>query len=121
VGLDVGGIDEDVGELDVVQATLSELRHGPIELGADAGDLALGHPGVDAQGSDQVVDLAGGDPMHEGLHDHRPQGPVDAPPGFEERREEAAVAELGDGQLHVAGLGRQQPGPAAVAVSGAGI
>jgi hypothetical protein len=105
----------------VVQAALAELAHGGVELGADARDLALGHPSVDAQGGDQVVDLASGHPVHEGLHDHRPQGPVDASAGLQQGGEEAAGAQLGDGQLHVAGLGRQQPGPAAVAVGGASI
>ena len=57
--------------------------------------------------------------MHEGLHDHRPQGPVDAPTGLQQRREEAAVAQLGNGQLYVAGPGRPQPGAAAVAMGGA--
>ncbi len=36
--------------------------------------------------------------MDEGLHDDRPQGPVDAPAGLEQSGEEAALAELGDGQ-----------------------
>ncbi len=43
------------------------------------------------------------------------------PAWLQQRREEAAVAELGDGQLDVAGLGRQQPGAAAVAVGGAAV
>ena len=121
MGLDVGGVEEHVGELDVVQAALPELAHSHVELGADAADLALGHPGVDAQGSHQVVDLAGRHAMHERLHDHRPQRPVDAAAGLEQGRKEAAVAELGDGQLDVTGLGRQQPGAAAVAMGGAGL
>ena len=119
MSLDVGGVEEHVGKLDVVQAPLPELAHGHVELGADAADLALGHPGVDAQRHHQVVDLAGRHAVHERLHDHRPQGPVDTPTGLEEGGEEAAVAQLGDGQLHVAGLGRQQSGAAAVAVGGA--
>ncbi len=59
--------------------------------------------------------------MDEGLHDHRPQGPVDAAAGPEQGREEAALAELADGQLHVTGLGRQHPGAAAVAMGGTGV
>ncbi len=119
VGLDVGGIDEDVGELDVVQPPLPELADSTVELGADAADLALGDPSVDAQGPDQIVDLASRDPVDEGFHDHRPQRPVDAATGLEQRGEEAAVAQLGDLQVHVAGFGGQQPGSAAVAVGGA--
>jgi len=121
VGLDVGGVEEDVGELDVVQPAPSELLHGSVEVGADAAHLALGHPGVDAERGDEVVDLASGHPVHEGLHDHRPQRSVDAPAGLQQGGEEAAGAQLGNGQLHVAGLGRQQPGAAAVAMGGAGV
>ena len=105
----------------MIEAAIPELGHRLVQLGADAADLALGHAGVDAQGSDQVVDLAGRHPVHEGLHDHRPQSPVDAPAGLQQGREEAAVAQLGDGQLDVAGLGRQQPHPVAVALVGAGV
>ncbi len=65
VGLDVGGVEEDVGELDVVQATLAELLHGTVEVGADPTHLALGHPGVDAERP------RGGPP---------PTGTLDAPP-----------------------------------------
>ena len=73
-------------------------------------------PGVDAQRGDQVVDLARRDAVDVGLHDHRPQRPVDAPPRLQQGREEAALAELGDVQLDVARLGRQQAGAGAVAV-----
>jgi hypothetical protein len=59
--------------------------------------------------------------VDEGLHDHGPQRPVDAPTRFEQGREEAAVAQLGDGQLDVAGLRGQQPRPAAVAMGAAGV
>jgi hypothetical protein len=54
--------------------------------------------------------------MHISLHHHRQQGPVDAAARLQQRREERPLAQLGDPQLHVAGLGRQQPGPGAVAV-----
>jgi hypothetical protein len=86
---------------------------------ADAADLALGHPGVDAQGGHQVVDLAGRHAVDEGLHDHGPQGAVDAPARLEERGEERALAQLGDVQLDVTGLGREEAAARAVAVSGA--
>ena len=33
--------------------------------------------------------------MHVGLHDHRPQRPVDPPTRLEQRRKEAALAKLG--------------------------
>ena len=63
-------------------------------------------PAFDPEGLDQVVDRPGGDPVDVGLHDHGVEGLVDAPAGLEDGGEEAALAELGDGQLHVAGLGR---------------
>ena len=69
----------------------------------------LGDPRVDAEGGDEVIDLAGGDAVDVGLHHHREQGPVDAPAPFQDRREEAALAQLRDLQLNVAGLGGQQP------------
>jgi hypothetical protein len=87
-----------------------------VELGADPAHLALADPGVDAQGGDEVVDLARADAVDVGLHDHRPEGPVDPPPRLQQRREERAGAELGDAQLDVAGLGREEPTPSAVPV-----
>ena len=119
VGLDVGGVEEDVGERDMVEAALPEVRHDRIEFAADAGDLALGDASLDAQGDDEVVDLARRDAVDVGLHDDRPEGPVDAPAGFEEGWEEAALAELGDVQLDIAGLRGQEARAVAVAVGGA--
>jgi hypothetical protein len=43
-----------------------------IELAADARDLRVADPDVDAQGLDEVVDLAGRDAVDVGLHHHRP-------------------------------------------------
>ena len=103
--LDVGGVQEHVGELDVVQAPLSELGHRGVELAADARHLALGHAGVDAQGGDEIVDLARRHAMHERFHDHRPQRPVDAAAGLEQRREERTLPQLGDLKFDVAGFG----------------
>jgi hypothetical protein len=57
---------------------------------------------------DQVVDLAGGDAVHVGLHHHRVQGPVDPPAPLQQRREEAALAQLRDRQLDVPRRGRDQ-------------
>ena len=52
-----------------------------------------------------------------GLDHHGVERLVDPSAGFEDRREEAAFAQLGDAQLDVAGLGRHQTVPGAVAVS----
>jgi hypothetical protein len=47
--------------------------------------------------------------------------PVDAPAGLQQRREERALPQLGDLELHIAGLGRQQPGASPVAVGRGGL
>jgi hypothetical protein len=57
--------------------------------------------------------------VHVGLHDHGEQGPVDAPAPLQDGGEEAPPPQLGDPQLHVAGLGGQQALPGAVALVGA--
>src|SRR5690606_23855121 len=53
------------------------------------------------------------------LHHHRVEGLVDAAAGLEDDREERTLAEFGDPELDVAGLGGQRPGPVAVAFDGA--
>jgi len=58
--------------------------------------------------------------MNIGFHDHREQRTVDPPAALEDGREEASLAELGDLELQVAGLGRQQPIPGPVALRGPG-
>ncbi len=121
VGLHVGGVQEQVGELDVIEAAFTELADGDVELGTDPRHVTLRHPGIDPQRGDEVVDLAGRHAVHERFHDHRPQRPVDPPTRFQQRRVEAAVTQLGDGQLDVAGLRRQQPGPGPVALGRAGL
>src|SRR5215211_4119850 len=118
-GLEVGGVDEQVREGCVSQRPRAEGGHVTIQLGADPGDLRLGDPRLHTQGLDQVVDLAGGSAVHVGLHDHRQQGPVDTAAGLQQRREEGALAQLGDLELDITGLGRQQPRSGAVAVRSA--
>jgi hypothetical protein len=49
-GRDVGGVEEDVGEGRVAQGSVAEGGDDPVELGADAADLALADAGVDARG-----------------------------------------------------------------------
>ena len=107
--LDVGGIGEDIGELDVVQRSVAERLELGVQAGTDAGDLALGDPGLHAEGLDQVVDLACADAVHVGLHHHREQRAVDAAAPFEQAREERAGPQLGHGQVHVAGRRGEQP------------
>ena len=100
----------------MVEPALAERADDRVELAADPGHLALADPRLDAQGADEVVDLAGADAVDVRLHDDRPEGPVDPPPRLEQDRQERALTELGDVELDVAGLGRQQAGPGAVAV-----
>jgi hypothetical protein len=73
------------------------------------------------QGLDQVVELGGGGAVPIGLHHHCQQGSVNAAGWRQQRREERALPQLGDAQLQLAGLGRQQPGAGAIAVGGAGL
>ncbi len=47
MGLHVGRVQEDVGELDVIEAAFAELVHRAVELGADAADLTLGDTGIE--------------------------------------------------------------------------
>jgi hypothetical protein len=120
-GLEVGGVEVDVGEAGVVQGSVAEGGEAFVEVAADPGDLALGDAGVRTEGFDQVVDAAGGDAMDVCLDDDGVEGLVDAAPAFQQAGEEGAGAELGDGEFQVAGLGGQGPFAVAVAVSGAGV
>jgi hypothetical protein len=55
-----------------------------------------------------------------GLHDDGVEGLVNAPSSFEHARKEAALAELGNLQLHVAGLGDELARSGADSLRGAG-
>ena len=114
--VEVGGVQEDVGELLVVEPTGPKGPHHLVETRADAADLGFLDPAADPERPDQLVDRAGGDPAHVGLHHHGVEGLVDASAGLEDRGEEAALPQLGDGELHVAGLGRDQAHPVPVAL-----
>ena len=119
-GLDVGGVEEDVGEGAVGEAAGAELLESLVHLRADPRDLALGEPGLDPQSAHQVVDLAGGDPVDVGLDHDGVEGLVDASPALEHARKERALAQLGDLQVHVAGPGRERAGTVPVATRRAG-
>ena len=64
----------------------------------------------------QPVDLAGGHPVDIRLLDHRDQRLLGAPTRLKKRREVAALAQPGDGQLDAADPGVPLAGPVAVAV-----
>jgi hypothetical protein len=107
--VEVGRVEVDVGELDVVQPARPECGDDLIEAGADPRDLRLGDPRVDAEGGNQVVDGPSRDAADVGLHDDCVQRLVDAAAGLEDDREVRPLPQLRDPQLHVAGLGGQQP------------
>ena len=112
--VEVGRVEVDVGELDVVQRPGAERADGLVEPGADSGDLGLGDPRT-AHRFDQVIDVPGRDAVDVDLRHDRVQGLVNPAAGLEDDREERALAELGDPQLDVAGLGGQHPRTVAVA------
>ena len=78
-------------------------------------------PADDPMASTSSSTDTGRDPVDVGLHDDGVEGLVDASAGLEDGREEAAAAQLGDGQLHVAGLGGEHPRAVPVALVGAVI
>jgi hypothetical protein len=94
--LQVGGVQEHIGELHVGERPRPECSELLIEFRTDPADLGLGDPGLEAEGGHQVVDLPGRDSVHIGLHDHGEQSPVDTTASLKDAREEAALAELRD-------------------------
>ncbi len=68
------------GERLLAQVAGVERGHVGVQLRADPRDLGLGDPRLGTQRGHQVVDLAGRDAVHVGLHHHRVQGHVDRPP-----------------------------------------
>jgi hypothetical protein len=114
--MQVGGVEEQVGKGGVVQRPAAERRHGLVQPCADPRHLRLRDAGVDAERGHQVVDGAGGDAVDIGLHHYRIQGLVDPAPRLQDHREERALPQLRDPQLHIPGLGRKQPGSGPVAV-----
>ena len=99
---------EQVGKGQVGKVAAAELGHLLVQLSEDQRDLALGDPRRRSERPHQVVDLARGDPVDVGLHDDGVEGLINAPAALQDAREEAPLAQLGDLQLHVAGLGGEQ-------------
>ena len=108
------GVEPDVGVGPGIEGPVAELGHLGVEVLGQLGDLGLRHP-VDAHRRHQVVDPPGRDALDVGLADHADQGLFGPAPGFEERRQVAALAELGD--LQVDGAGPGVPAALPVAVS----
>lgn len=111
--LEVLGVEPQVG-VGALQWAGAEGFDLAVELAADPRDLVLGH--LDPELGDQVVDLAGRDAVHVGLHDHAQQRLLASLAGLQEGWEVALPGALsGHRQLDLADPGR--PGPWAVAVS----
>lgn len=94
--VDVGGVQEDVGELDVGEVPTHERGHLDIQVAADPGYLRFGDPRLHAQGLDQIVDLARRGAGHERFRHHRPQRLVDTAARLQQAREERPLPHLGD-------------------------
>ncbi len=109
-------IEPDV-RIRLIERSLTELGELLVEEGADPAHLAATDAAA-TQGGHEVIDLAGADPEHIGLLDHRQQRSVDASPRLEQGRKEAAGAQLRDLQLEASRAGVEDPLPVAVAVRG---
>ena len=105
--VEVGGVDEHVGELDVIQGPVSEGGDLHVELLTDPAHGGLGDPRRHTQSFDQVIDLAGGGAGHICGHDHRPQRPIHPTSRFEQRREEHTLTHLQNPQFNITSRGRQ--------------
>ena len=109
--MQVGGIEEHVRKRGVVQRPIAKRGDLLVQPGADPRHLRLRDAGPDPERGDEVVDCPGRHPVHPRLHHHRIQGLVDPPSAFQNLldREERALPQLRDPQLHIPGLRRHQP------------
>ena len=87
------GVQPQLGVGDL-QGSLAEGHHLLIQALAEPRHLVLADPG-EAQGLDQPVDLAGGDPVDIILLDDGDQGLLAAPPRLQEAGKVAALPQLG--------------------------
>lgn len=89
----------------MVQRPAQKGFHLFIKALADAAHLGFGDAVRTAQRLHQSIDLPGGDPTGVGLHSHGVEGLVYPPAWLEPVEEEAALAQLGEGEGEVAHLG----------------
>ena len=111
--LHVGGVDPQVGPV-ALDRPAQEGLHPLVDLLAQPRDLALGdaaHP----HGLDEIVDRTGGDALNVSLLHHGGERLLGHPARLQEAWEVAALAQLGDAQLHRSGPGL--PVPLAIAVA----
>src|SRR4051794_25139876 len=100
-GLEVGGVDPEVGPAPLDRPR-EEGLDALVDVLAQARDLALRDAGA-AHRLDQVVDRPGRDAVDVGLLDDRRQRLLGGPARLQEGREVRALAPLRDGQLDPAG------------------
>lgn len=112
--MQVGRVEVDVGELDMVQGAGAERADRLIEPGTDPRYFGLADPGATHR-FDEVVNRASADAMDVSLHHDCVQSLVDAAAGLEDDREERALTQLGDPQFDVTGRGGQHPRSVTVA------
>lgn len=78
-----------------------EAVHPLVDLADEPADLAFGDA-TGAHGADEIIDRPGGNPLHIGFLDDRQQRLFRRPPGLEEGREIASLAQLRDRQFDCA-------------------
>ena len=117
--IEVGRIQPEVGKPGVIQWPVGEFCDDLVEVLADPGHAGSADAVVIAEGFDDLVDFAGGDPVDPGLADHRVEGFVDAFTGVEQGGEKRSFPHLRDRQVEFAGWGGHRCGACAVAGGGA--
>ena len=113
--LEVGGIQPQVGPV-ANQRAIQEGVHPVVDVLAQLADCVLADPGQ-PHGLHQVVHPPGRDAADPGLLDDGHQGLLGRLAWLQERREVAALPQLGDAQLQAAQARVQRPVAVAVAVS----
>ena len=111
--LQIGRVEPDIGPVAFDRAA-EEGFDLLVDLLAQPADLALGDA-VQAHRLNEVVDRAGRDALDVGLLHDRRDGLLRHPPRLEKAREIAALAQLGNAQLHRSGA--RLPVAVAVAVA----
>ena len=116
--LEVGGIEVDVGVgvATALQRPGQKGLHLGIDVLTNATHLRLGDAALGTQGGHQGINLAGGDAVDVGLHDHGEQGLIHPAAGLEDRGQETAGPQFGDQQVEIPHLGGEGAGPVAVAI-----
>ena len=114
--IEIRGIQVHIGVAAALQWPIQEGLHLLVDLLTDATHLRLGDAALGAQRRHQGIDLAGGDAVDVGLHDHRVQGLIDPAARLQDRGNEAAGSQFGDLQREITHLGGEGAGAVAVAI-----